>query len=275
MQKQWPLPRWWLCQIRLQKIPRWLQAYLRGEDDLNSICAWSEEQSALISVVQKELLKGRFTIDANIFWELASSFINPLVGDAPLWEENHLVVRHPLGTSPWNKSLGPMLKAISLPLDLEDRRLKTVLEILGWKIDQTIEGTQVTLRIRFDASMYPSKLSLAEEKMSALDRTYRLIIAELLAKFAAGEEGKAIADWLEAALQPFTKKAEDLFRLTKELGGEPIREGRAEGVTGTGTGWTIISDNLRELGWNYKVETAQGVGLTIRIQIPEKDRVKI
>lgn len=57
------------------------------------------------------------------------------------------------------------------------------------------------------------------------------------------------------------------------LGDEPMREGRAEGVKGTGTGWTIIAHNLRALGWSWEIETEPGAGTKVRIKIPEKDLV--
>lgn len=61
------------------------------------------------------------------------------------------------------------------------------------------------------------------------------------------------------------------------LGSEPgLRElDRVGDVKGTGTGWMIMTHNLRALGWTYEIETAPGAGLKVRIRIPPEHLIQV
>lgn len=62
----------------------------------------------------------------------------------------------------------------------------------------------------------------------------------------------------------------------ERLGNEgPIREGRAEGVEGTGIGWTVIGENLRRLGWTKEIETAPGRGAAVTVFMNGKGLVPV
>ena len=59
-------------------------------------------------------------------------------------------------------------------------------------------------------------------------------------------------------------------RLGKE---EFIRENRAEGVDGTGTGWASIGRELGILGWGFDIKTALGQGTTVTVRMNREDIV--
>jgi hypothetical protein len=52
---------------------------------------------------------------------------------------------------------------------------------------------------------------------------------------------------------------------------EFIREKRAMGVNGTGTGWVSIGRELSKLCWNWDIETRKGCGTTVTIHVKEGD----
>ena len=62
----------------------------------------------------------------------------------------------------------------------------------------------------------------------------------------------------------------------KRLGGEDrLREGRAEGVEGSGIGWMSIGRLMRALGWTWEIESEPGEGTKITINLKDGDLVPV
>lgn len=58
------------------------------------------------------------------------------------------------------------------------------------------------------------------------------------------------------------------------LGKQSLREERATGIPGTGTGWRLIHRTLHRLGYTYSVNTRTEEGTTVTIQLKKGDLLK-